>query len=363
MIHVGIYGMGRLGRSLARYLIDFANTGDTDIEIFCADPNTLDKRQLAYALKYDTIHGVSNHDITYDETVDSVFIDARELGLYFGNRVDFPIAQQGIELVIDCTGEAREQDLFDLLDAGARQVLACNFVNNNIPLWTAEFNNRGSFIGSASSQIFCIDPDSTVIYSIIKALLSDANISNYLESFCTTFIKSISNGNNIYDNVLLQTEPSGPYNLYRSAFNNVLNNTTNNLRCFGLLIPALRGKVLQGNSIRIPSIDGNFVSIDVFFSNTVTNEDICTALKNNLDPGYTSVISDRITAKDAECFMVPIVVEPDIIANNFGSGSYVRIPVYYQLENVIIRDIVSFIKEFGQTSFTALPNYRKQLSR
>ena len=362
MVHVGIYGMGRLGRSLARYLIDLEGIGES-IAISCADPNTLDKRQLAYALKYDTIHGVSNHDITYDETLDSVFIDARELYLYFGNRANFPVAQQGIELVVDCTGEAREQDLFDLIDAaGARQVLACNFVNNNIPLWTAEFNNRGSFIGSTSSQIFCIDPDSTVIYSIMKALLADVNISNYLETFSTTFIKSISNGNNIYDNVRLSTDPSDPYNLYRSAFNNVLNNTYT-LKRFGLLIPALRGKGLPGNSIRVPSIDGNFVSIDVFFTNTVTNEDICTSLKNNLDPCYTNVIGDKITAKDAECFMVPIVVEPDIIAGNFGSGSYVRIPVYYQLENVIIRDIVSFIKEFAQTNFTTLPNYRKQLSK
>jgi glyceraldehyde 3-phosphate dehydrogenase len=116
-VKVAINGFGRIGRMVFR--IAFENN---DIEVVGIN-DLMNPKTLAHLLKYDSVHGIYNHDVKAGE--DSIIIDGKEIKIYAQrNPEDLPWKKLDVDVVAECTGLFRTKEKAELhLKAGAKKVL------------------------------------------------------------------------------------------------------------------------------------------------------------------------------------------------------------------------------------------------
>ncbi len=116
-IKVGINGFGRIGRTVFRILSD-----RQDIEVVAIN-DLYDNDQLAYLLKYDTVMGIFDKKIEFDE--DTMTVAGRTIAMTAEkDPAAIPWAKYGAEIVIESTGVFRDRAKLEKhLKAGARKVI------------------------------------------------------------------------------------------------------------------------------------------------------------------------------------------------------------------------------------------------
>ncbi|HLT84411.1 MAG TPA: glyceraldehyde 3-phosphate dehydrogenase NAD-binding domain-containing protein, partial [Phototrophicaceae bacterium] len=117
-IRVGINGFGRIGRSFFRAAL---NSG-ADIEIVGVNDLT-DNATLAHLLKYDSIMGVLNEDVSHDD--ENLTVGGRTIRvLAEKDPAQLPWGELGADIVIESTGRFTSGDAARAhLDAGAKKVI------------------------------------------------------------------------------------------------------------------------------------------------------------------------------------------------------------------------------------------------
>ena len=95
---VGINGFGRIGRNFFRAALEQG----ADIEIVAVNDLT-DTKTLAHLLKYDSILGRFNGEVSYDES--SIIVNGKAIKvLAQRNPADLPWGELGVEVVVESTG-------------------------------------------------------------------------------------------------------------------------------------------------------------------------------------------------------------------------------------------------------------------
>jgi glyceraldehyde 3-phosphate dehydrogenase len=98
MVKVGINGFGRIGRNVVRAAL----AGKFDIQ-FVAVNDLADAANLAYLLKYDSVHGTIPNEIGH--TANGLTVDGRELRVFSNpDPSEIPWGDLGVELVVESTG-------------------------------------------------------------------------------------------------------------------------------------------------------------------------------------------------------------------------------------------------------------------
>ena len=119
MKKIGINGLGRIGRLVLR---QFISNPSNDIDIVAANDLTpID--DLAYLLRFDSVHGKSTYDISYG----SDFIQLGSKKIKIINEKDplkLPWKKLGVDIVLECTGLfRRKEDAAKHITAGASKVI------------------------------------------------------------------------------------------------------------------------------------------------------------------------------------------------------------------------------------------------
>ncbi|MBT7444623.1 MAG: hypothetical protein HN790_11745, partial [Methylococcales bacterium] len=117
-LKIGINGFGRIGRMVFRAVAkDF-----TDIEVVGIN-DLLDAEYLAYMLKYDSVHGRFDADVTVDGS--DLVVNGRKIRLTAErDPADLKWGDVGAEIVIDSTGFfLTEESCQKHIDAGAKKVV------------------------------------------------------------------------------------------------------------------------------------------------------------------------------------------------------------------------------------------------
>ncbi len=117
-VKIGINGFGRIGRNYFRAAL----AQGADLEIVAVNDLT-DNKTLAHLLKYDSVSGVLDAEITYDD--DSITVDGKEIKA-FAERdpANLPWGELGVDIVIESTGFFTNADAARKhIDAGAKKVL------------------------------------------------------------------------------------------------------------------------------------------------------------------------------------------------------------------------------------------------
>ena len=260
-IKVGINGFGRIGRMVFRASLNHPEIEIVGINDLCpAD-------YLAYMLKYDTMHGKCDAEISYTES--SIIVNGKEIPVSAErNPADLPWAKLGAEYVVESTGLFLTKEKSQgHLDAGAKKVIMSAPSKDDTPMFVCgvnldKYTPDMKFVSNASCTTNCLAP-------IAKVLNENFGIK---EGLMTT-VHSVTPTQKILDGASLKDWRGG-----RAACGNIIPSSTGAAKAVGKVIPELNGK-LTGMSMRVPTLDVSVVDLTAKLAKPATYEEICKAMK------------------------------------------------------------------------------------
>ncbi|WP_217525012.1 glyceraldehyde-3-phosphate dehydrogenase [Vibrio metschnikovii] len=244
---VVLYGFGRIGRLLARLLIEKSGPGYPlrlrAIVVRGGKDGDLEKR--ANLLRRDSVHGQFNGSIIIDSERKALIANGNYIQMIYADspqEVDY--SHYGIDdaLVVDNTGVWRDSEGLSrhLASPGASKVLLTAPGKGDIK--NVVFGVNESVITADDTIISAASCTTNAITPILKAMHDQYGVlSGHIET-----VHSYTNDQNLIDN-FHKGERRG-----RSASLNMVLTSTGAAKAVAKALPELAGK-LTGNSIRVPT--------------------------------------------------------------------------------------------------------------
>ena len=267
MIKVGINGFGRIGSLAFR-----AAMKADDIEVVGINAPSHPASQLAYAVKYDTVHRGYDGEVSADDERSVLIVDGKEVPVLADNKYRdaslIPWGELGAEYVLECTGKYLTREKAQVhLDAGAKVVVMSGPAKDDTPMFVCGVNLEKytadmDMVSNASCTTNCLAPMAKVLndnFGIIEGLMTTIHAATASQSTVDAF--SAKN-----------------YRLGRTVFNNIIPTTTGAAKAVGKVIPDLNGK-LTGISVRVPSANVSLVDLTCRLEKAATYDEICAAMK------------------------------------------------------------------------------------
>jgi glyceraldehyde 3-phosphate dehydrogenase len=258
---VAINGFGRIGRLVLRRALA---TGGVDI---VAINDLTDAKTLAHLLKYDSVHGIFNAEISAEE--DAIIVNGKRIRI--SKELDpakLPWKELGVEIVVEATGKfTKRDDAAKHLTAGAKRVLITapgkevdgTFV---VGVNDKDFDPAKHFvISNASCTTNCLAPVAKVMddsFGIVRGLI--------------TTIHAYTNDQRILD------LPHKDLRRARAAGLSMIPTSTGAAKAVGLVLPHLQGK-LDGLAVRVPTPNVSLVDLVVELKKPATVEEINAAMQ------------------------------------------------------------------------------------
>jgi glyceraldehyde 3-phosphate dehydrogenase len=242
-IKVGINGFGRIGRSVFRIISD-----RKDMEVVAIN-DLFDNEQLAYLLKYDTVMGIFDKQVTADKDAMTVG-NERVVMTEHRDPAQIPWKDLGVQIVIESTGVFRNREPLEKhLAAGANKVILTVPAKEEIDATIVigvndeQLKPEHRIVSNASCTTNCLAP--------IAKILDDA--FGLEEGFITT-VHAYTNDQRLAD------VPHKDFRRSRAAGENIIPTTTGAAKAVGKVLPQLQGK-LDGLAMRVPVPDGSIVDL------------------------------------------------------------------------------------------------------
>ncbi len=285
-IRVGINGFGRIGRNFTRAAL----ASGADFEIVAVNDLT-DNKTLAHLLKYDSILGKLDEDVTYTE--DSISIGGKEIkALAERNPADLPWGELGVDIVIESTGRfTNAEDAKAHIEAGAKKVIISAPAKNEDATFVLGVNHKDydaekhNIISNASCTTNCLAPLAKVLheeFGIVKGLM--------------TTVHAYTADQNLQDG------PHSDLRRSRAAALNIVPTKTGAAQAVALVLPELKGK-FDGYALRVPTPTGSATDLTFEASREVTVEEVNAAVKKAAEgelKGILAYTEDPIVSKDIE---------------------------------------------------------------
>jgi len=291
MIKIGINGLGRIGRLVMRKAIE-----RNDVEIVAAN-DLMDIEQVAYLLKYDSVHGRFNGTIQIDGNC--LIINGKKI--FISNEKDpsqIPWSKYGVEVVAECTGifKNKEQNQAHL-NAGAKKVVISSPSDDvNMYVWGVNHTQMQKdelFISNASCTTNCLAPLAKILhenFGVVEGLMTTVHAA--------TASQTVVDGASKKD-----------YRGGRSALNNIIPASTGAAKAVTKVLPELEGK-LTGMSFRIPTPDVSVVDLTVKLEKATSYEEIMKTFKNASENEYKNILG---------------YTEEDVVSQDFVSDERISI--------------------------------------
>ena len=274
MIKVGINGFGRIGRMVFRAAFEnFAK----DIEIVGIN-DLLEPDYLAYMLKYDSVHGIFQHDIKAEGSF--LVVDGKKIRLTAEmDPCNLKWNEVGAQVVVESTGLFLSAD--DVTDpatgkvkrgasahlrAGAKKVIMSAPSKDKTPMFVFGVNDKTyagqDIISNASCTTNCLAPLSKVLhekFGIKRGLMTTVHAATATQKTVDGPSKKDWRGG-------------------RGILENIIPSSTGAAKAVGKVLPELNGK-LTGISMRVPTSDVSIVDLTAELEKPATIEEIKAAMK------------------------------------------------------------------------------------
>lgn len=315
-IKVGINGFGRIGRLFFRAALkdkDFME----NFEIVAVNDLT-DAKNLAYLLKYDSVHGILDAKIEAKE--DSIIVDGKRVKVISEpDPAKLPWKDLGVELVLESTGLFTEKEkAWKHIRAGAKKVVISApgkgpdvtlLLGVNEDIYDKE---KHDIISMASCTTNCLAP-------MVKVLNDNFGMERGFMTTCHAY----TNDQRILD------LPHKKWRRGRAANLSIVPTTTGAAEAIGEVVPELAGK-LDGIALRVPVPNGSIVDLVVELEKEVTKEDINNAFKEAARGGLKGILE----------YTEDEIVSVDIIGNPHSC-------VFDALSTMVMGEKSSFVKLLG----------------
>ncbi len=261
MAKVAINGFGRIGRCFFR-----ASYNIPDFEIVAINDIT-DPETLAHLLKYDSVHGIFEADVTAGD--DYIVVNGRQIKIYAEKEPEkLPWGDIGVDIVVESTGRFRSREkAAKHLDAGAKRVVISAPAENPDITVVMGVNHeqldptKHFVISNASCTTNSLAP-------MVKVLQETFGIKHGV----MTTVHSYTNDQRLLD------LPHRDFRRARAAAQNIIPTTTGAAKAIGLVMPELKGK-LHGISVRVPTPNVSLTDLTVELEKATTPEEINAAMQ------------------------------------------------------------------------------------
>ena len=317
-IRVGINGFGRIGRITFRAILK-----RDDIEVVAIN-DLLDVEHLAYLLKYDSVHGKLNDQISTKENC--LIVNGNKIRVTAEkNPLDINWGELNVDVVAECTGIFTTMDKAQLhIDAGAKKV-AVSAPSKDIPMFVMgvnsdEITKDHKIVSNASCTTNCLAP-------VAKILHDNFTIK---EGLMTT----------VHAATATQMTVDGPaknYRLGRSALNNIIPSSTGAAVAVGKVIPELNGK-LTGMAFRIPTANVSVIDLTVVLEKSTSYDEIKEKFKNASENELKGVLG----------YTEEAVVSQDYVGSPFTSNFDANAGI--ELSSTFFKIISWYDNEFGYST-------------
>ena len=258
---VGINGFGRIGRNVFR-----AALNNPEIEIIAVNDLT-DAATLAHLLKYDSIHGTFDADVTVDG--DSLVVNGKKVKvLAQTDPAKLPWGELGVDIVVESTGRFTVGEKAKAhIDGGAKKVIISAPAKGEDITIVMGVNEtkydaaKHNIVSNASCTTNCLAP-------FTKVLLENFGI----ESGLMTTVHSYTNDQRILD------LPHSDLRRARAAAMSIIPTTTGAAKAVALVLPELKGK-MNGFAMRVPTPNVSITDLTVVLSKDTNEKEINEALK------------------------------------------------------------------------------------
>lgn len=329
-IKVGINGFGRIGRMVMKSALD-----DPDLE-FVAVNDLTDVKTLAHLFKYDSVHGILNHDIEAEER--SFSVDDKEVKVFAEKDPSaLPWGDLGVEVVVESTGIFRSREKAQPhIDAGARKVIISAPAKGEID-WTVvlgvnekEYDpDKHHIISNASCTTNCLAPVVKVVndnFGIVKGLMTTTH--------------SYTNDQRILD------LPHKDLRRARAAAVSMIPTTTGAAKAVTLVIPELKGK-LDGLAIRVPTPNVSLVDFVAEVRKNTSVEEVNAKLKEAAETYLKEyVLYNDIPLVSRDFNSTPYSSIFDATLTAVIEGNLVKVMAWYDNEygySCRVKDLIKFL--------------------
>jgi glyceraldehyde 3-phosphate dehydrogenase len=332
-VKVGINGFGRIGRNVFR-----AALNNADMEIVAINDLT-DAKMLAHLLKYDTVHGTLQQEVTVDGEY-----------LVVGNQKVKVIAERdpaqlgwgelGVEVVVESTGRfTKREDAAKHLEAGAKKVIISAPADNEDITIVMGVNQdkydpaNHHVLSNASCTTNCLAP-------FAKVLNDEFGIKRGM----MTTIHSYTNDQQILD------LPHKDYRRARAAAENMIPTSTGAAKAVSLVLPELKGK-LNGMAVRVPTPNVSIVDLVAELDREVTADEVNSALKAAAEGPLKGILHySELPLVSTDYNGSPASSSIDSLSTMVLDGNMVKVLSWYDNEvgySSRVVDLIDYIAQKG----------------
>ncbi|MER2089077.1 MAG: type I glyceraldehyde-3-phosphate dehydrogenase [Sporosarcina sp.] len=260
-VKIAINGFGRIGRIVFREALK-----QEEIEVVAVNDLT-DAAMLAHLLKYDSVHGVFDAEVSSDN--DHLVVNGKKVRVYAEkDPAALPWGELEVDVVIDSTGVFRDKEaLSKHLEAGAKKVILSAPAKGEMTTLVMGVNHEtynpetDDIISNASCTTNCLAP-------VVKVLNDQFGVKRGL----MTTVHSYTNDQHLLD------LPHEDYRRARAAAESMIPTTTGAASAVTKVIPELKGK-LDGMAVRVPTPNVSLVDFVAELGQDVTVEEVNSAFK------------------------------------------------------------------------------------
>ncbi|MCK5236938.1 MAG: type I glyceraldehyde-3-phosphate dehydrogenase, partial [Deltaproteobacteria bacterium] len=314
-VKIAINGFGRIGRNVLRNCLN-----EKDIEVVAINDLT-DAKTLAHLLKYDSVFGILDKDISATDC--EIVIDGHKIKITSErDPANLPWKDLGIDIALECTGLFTARDKAELhLKAGAKKVvISAPAKNEDITLCMGVNSNdydpaKHNIISNASCTTNCLAPVAKVLsdeFGIVRGLM--------------TTVHAYTNDQKILD------LPHKDLRRARAAALSMIPTTTGAAKAVSLVLPQLKGK-LDGMAVRVPVPTVSLVDLVCELEKDTTEEEINNAIKKAAEGDMKGVLQYC----DEPCVSVDFKGNPhssifDAMSTKVLGGNMIKVLSWYDNE-------------------------------
>jgi glyceraldehyde 3-phosphate dehydrogenase len=323
-IKVGINGFGRIGRMVFRAVAKIVGINDL-----------LDADYLAYMLKYDSVHGRFNGDVSSD--ANNLIVDGKKIRLTAErDPADLKWGDVGADIVIDSTGFfLTEESCQKHIDAGAKKVVQSAPSKDGTPMFVYGVNHDSydgqAIVSAASCTTNCLAPVAKVLndnWGLKRGLMTTVHAA-------TATQKTVDGPS------------SKDWRGGRGILENIIPSSTGAAKAVGVVLPELNGK-LTGMAFRIPASDVSVVDLTVELDKEASYDDICAAMKAASEgpmKGTLAYTTDKVVSTDFRGFSASSIF--DAGAGIALDGTFVKVVSWYDNEYGYTCNMMRFVEHIA----------------
>lgn len=332
-IKVGINGFGRIGRNVLRTALN-----DNEID-FVAVNDLTDTRTLAHLLKYDSVLGNLENEISHTEN--SIKVDEDEFRVFSEKDPSLiPWEEVGAEIVIESTGRfTKAEDASKHLRGSVKKVIISAPAKGEDVTIVLGVNDEmydpanHKIISNASCTTNCLAP-------VAKVIHEKFGIKNALMNT----IHSYTNDQQLLD------LPHKDLRRARAAALSMIPTSTGAAKAVALVIPELKGK-FDGISVRVPTPNVSLVDVVMNVEKETSTEEVNQVLKNAANEELRGILAfseEPLVSIDFRGNPNSSIVDAE--NTKVIGGTAIKVLAWYDNEwgySCRVRDMIKFIAEKG----------------